>query len=85
MLGRLRERGVRVPEQMSVVGFDNIFGSDFCGPPLTTLAELVRDAGGRAVDSLLMQMQRRDSQPARVVLPTQLLVRASTGPAPAPA
>ena len=82
VLGRLRDRGVRVPEQISVVGFDDIFGSEFCAPPLTTLAERVRDVGGRAVESLLMQMQRRDSQPARVVLPTQLLVRASTGPAP---
>lgn len=82
VLGRLRERGVRVPDQVSVVGFDNIFGSEFCAPPLTTLAELVRDAGARAVDSLLMQMQRRDNQPARVVLPTQLLVRGSTGPPP---
>jgi len=82
VLGRLRQRGVRVPEQVSVVGFDDIFGSEFCNPPLTTLAERAHDAGGRAVDSLLMQMQRRDSQPARLVLPTQLLVRSSTGPPP---
>jgi LacI family transcriptional regulator len=83
VLGRLRERGVVVPDRVSVVGFDDIFGSEFCAPPLTTLAERVREAGGRAVESLLMQMQRRDSQPARLVLPTQLLVRGSTGPAPA--
>ncbi len=83
LMGRLKRRGAVVPRDLSVVGFDNIFGSEFCAPPLTTLAELVRDAGGRAVDSLLMQMQRRDSQPARLVLPTQLLVRASTGPPPA--
>jgi DNA-binding LacI/PurR family transcriptional regulator len=83
VLGRLRERGVGVPDRVSVVGFDDIFGSEFCAPPLTTLAERVREAGGRAVESLLMQMQRRDSQPARLVLPTQLLVRGSTGPPPA--
>jgi LacI family transcriptional regulator len=79
VLGRLRERGVDVPGQVSVVGFDDIFGSSFCAPPLTTLAEQVREAGARAVESLLMQMQRRDRQPARVVLPTQLVVRGSTG------
>ena len=82
MLGRLRERGVDVPGRVSVVGFDDIFGSEFCAPPLTTLAERVREAGGRAVENLLLQMQRRDSQPARLVLPTHLLVRGSTGPAP---
>ncbi len=82
VLGRLRERRVVVPDDVSVVGFDDIFGAEFCAPPLTTLAERVLDAGARAVESLLMQMQRRDSQPARVVLPTQLVVRGSTGPAP---
>ena len=82
MLGRLRERGVSVPGDVSVIGFDDIFGSEFCAPPLTTLAERVDDAGRRAVESLMMQMQRRDSQPAQLVLPTQLLVRASTGPPP---
>ena len=82
MLGRLRERGVRVPDDVSVIGFDDIFGSEFCAPPLTTLAERVDDAGRRAVESLMMQMQRRDNQPAQLVLPTQLLVRASTGPPP---
>ncbi len=80
VLGRMRERGVAVPARLSVVGFDNIFGSEFCAPPLTTLAEQVANAGRQAVESLLMQMQRRDTQPARLVLPTQLLVRSSTGP-----
>jgi LacI family transcriptional regulator, repressor for deo operon, udp, cdd, tsx, nupC, and nupG len=78
VLSRLRERGIGVPADVSVVGFDDIFGSEFCAPPLTTLAERVREAGGRAVENLLMQMQQRERQPARVVLPTQLLVRAST-------
>ncbi len=82
ILGRLRERGVDVPADVSVVGFDDIFGSEFCAPPLTTLSERVREAGARAVENLLMQMQQREREPARVVLPTQLLVRASTGPPP---
>ena len=34
---RFAERGIRVPEDMSVVGCDDIFGADFCHPPLTTL------------------------------------------------
>ena len=79
VMRRLSERGVRVPEDVSVVGFDDIFGADFCHPPLTTLAELTADAGARAVEALVRQIPRRGTdQPARV-LPTELVVRASTG------
>ena len=46
------QRGVAVPEQVSVVGFDNVFGSDFCHPPLTTLAERTEEAGARAIAAL---------------------------------
>jgi DNA-binding LacI/PurR family transcriptional regulator len=80
VLRRLAQRGVAVPEQVSVVGFDDIFGADFCSPPLTTLAEHTRDAGSRAVEVLVQQS--RTTETASWVLPTQLVIRASTGPAP---
>ena len=70
-------------EDVSVVGFDDIFGSDFCQPPLTTLAERTRDAGARAIEGLVRQALQPVSAEAPVrVLPTQLVVRASTGPVP---
>ncbi|MGZ4493234.1 MAG: LacI family DNA-binding transcriptional regulator [Nocardioides sp.] len=83
VLNRLSARGVAVPEQVSVVGFDNVFGSDFCHPPLTTLAERTEEAGARAITSLAQQASSgtRDT-PARV-LPTHLVVRESSGTAPA--
>lgn len=83
MLTRLRERGVRVPEHLSVVGCDDIFGADFCNPPLTTLAAPIEQAGRVAVSMLLSRLDGRTTQPARraVVLPTHLTVRESTGPA----
>jgi LacI family transcriptional regulator len=68
---------VAVPGQLSVVGFDDIFGADFCTPPLTTLAERTTDAGARAVEMLLQH--GRSTQTASWVLPTELVVRASTG------
>jgi LacI family transcriptional regulator, repressor for deo operon, udp, cdd, tsx, nupC, and nupG len=82
VLNRLSARGVVVPEQLSVVGFDNIFGSDFCHPPLTTLAERTEEAGARAINGLTQQAGTgvRDT-PARV-LTTQLVMRDSSGPAP---
>jgi DNA-binding LacI/PurR family transcriptional regulator len=78
VLRRLERLGVDVPGQLSVVGFDDIFGSDFCHPPLTTVTSPVDRAGRTLIDLLL-----GDTHPARqVVLPTPLRVRDSTGPVP---
>jgi LacI family transcriptional regulator, repressor for deo operon, udp, cdd, tsx, nupC, and nupG len=81
VLRRLGERGISVPDHMSVVGFDNIFGSDLCTPALTTLAERTMDAGARAIEMLGRLAYERVAEPAAIVLPTQLVVRASTGAA----
>jgi DNA-binding LacI/PurR family transcriptional regulator len=78
VLRRLGELAVAVPGRVSVVGFDDIFGSDFCNPPLTTVAGPVDEAGRTLVDVLLA-----GQVPVPVLtLPTQLRVRASTGPPP---
>lgn len=79
----LERAGVAVPEQVSVVGFDNIFGSDFGNPALTTVASPLHAMGKGAVELLLERLKggsRRERDP--VVLPIRLVVRASTGPAP---
>ena len=81
LMRRLAERGKEVPRDLSVVGFDDIFGADFCNPPLTTLAERTEDAGARAVEALVRQIPYRPVDPPTRVLPTQLMVRSSTGPA----
>jgi DNA-binding LacI/PurR family transcriptional regulator len=81
ILTRLRERGVRVPAEVSVVGCDDVFGADFCNPPLTTLTAPIEQAGRVAVSMLLSRLHE-PSAPARrsaVVLPTHLTVRESTG------
>ena len=78
VLRRLAERGVEVPGRLSVVGYDDIFGSDFCSPPLTTVAGPVDEAGRALVDVLLAG---REPVPT-ITLPTHLRVRTSTGPAP---
>jgi LacI family repressor for deo operon, udp, cdd, tsx, nupC, and nupG len=84
MLQRLRERGIRVPEDMSIVGCDDIFGADFCNPPLTTIASPIEQAGRVAVSMLLAQLNPLQAGSSRrlAVMPTHLTVRASTGPAP---
>lgn len=86
MLQRLRERGIRVPEDMSIVGCDDIFGADFCNPPLTTMASPIEQVGRSAVSMLLAQLR----PPAggglrnRYVMPTYLTVRGSTAAVRAP-
>jgi LacI family transcriptional regulator len=81
VLRRFVERGVRVPDDVSVVGYDDIFGADFCSPPLTTLAGPIEEAGRAAVDLLLRMLDRRGSDgiARRIVLPSHLVIRASTG------
>ncbi|MFF1635045.1 LacI family DNA-binding transcriptional regulator [Leifsonia sp. NPDC058248] len=85
MLGRFRERGVDVPGDVSIVGCDDIFGADFCNPPLTTLTAPIEQAGRTAVSMLLNRLDDRATVGVRqtATLPTHLTVRASTGPAPA--
>jgi DNA-binding LacI/PurR family transcriptional regulator len=83
MLTRLRERGVRVPADLSIVGCDDIFGADFCYPPLTTLTAPIDRAGRVAVAMLLSRLDPpvpRTALRRQVVLPTHLTIRESTGP-----
>ncbi|WP_460837660.1 LacI family DNA-binding transcriptional regulator [Nocardioides marmoraquaticus] len=84
VLRRLADRGVHVPDDLTVVGFDDVFGADFCHPPLTTLAERTEEAGARAVEALARltrpgAVPDPDQQLVRV-LPTRLVVRGSSGP-----
>ncbi|AYG02648.1 LacI family DNA-binding transcriptional regulator [Gryllotalpicola protaetiae] len=81
MLRRFAERGVRVPDDLSVVGCDDIFGADFCHPPLTTITAPIAQAGRVAVSMLLAQLAGGASRRG-VRLPTHLTIRASSGPAP---
>lgn len=86
MLQRLRERGVRVPSDISIVGCDDIFGADFCSPPLTTITAPIEQAGRVAVTMLLSKINPGSGNFPRnqSVLPTHLTIRASTGSAPTP-
>ena len=79
---RLAQRGVSVPGDVSVVGFDNIFAADLCSPSLTTLGGAHADVGKAAVELLLDASAPVPNHSAsiQVVLPTELVLRASTGP-----
>jgi LacI family transcriptional regulator len=73
--------GVQVPEQLSIIGFDNIFGSDFTSPPLTTIQLPLERIGADAVNALLKSLAGNagDETPHGSEETTSLLVRGSTG------
>ncbi|MEQ0558227.1 LacI family DNA-binding transcriptional regulator [Amycolatopsis sp. NEAU-NG30] len=80
----LAEAGVRVPDQVSVVGFDNIFCADLCTPPLTTVAAPLWTMGTRAFAELHLQIEGTARRPRPVApLPTRLVLRRSTVDVPA--
>lgn len=82
ILHRLAARGVRVPEQVSVVGFDDVPLASMVNPPLTTVALPTGQAGEAAVEVLLERLAHPDVALADRMLPATLVVRATTGPPP---
>ncbi len=77
-----KERGTRVPADLSVVGFDDIRFARYLDPPLTTIAQPMREIGERTARLLLEILNGSTTAPVSVTLPHKLVVRASTGPAP---
>ena len=75
-----RSLGLRVPEDLSVIGFDNVPESALGDPPLTTVEQPIRQMGTDAVRLLLELLEDPSLPPARVILPTRLVVRQSCSP-----
>jgi LacI family transcriptional regulator len=71
--------GVRVPEQVAVVGFDDIFPASLCDPPLTTVHQPMRLLGERACTRLLDRIARPGMSPKAELLPADLVLRSSCG------
>ncbi|MGJ7904144.1 LacI family DNA-binding transcriptional regulator [Lysobacter sp. 1R34A] len=73
----LTEHGLRVPEDVSVIGFDDIPMARFAHPPLTTIFQDTKQAGELLVDTLMKLV--RDEEAHSIRLPTTLVVRKSCG------
>ncbi|MFS4505256.1 LacI family DNA-binding transcriptional regulator [Clavibacter sp. Sh2141] len=76
------ELGIRVPEDLSVIGFDDIPEASQMTPPLTTIRQPMQRLGTTAVDLLMSLMGGTEPDAMRVQLPTRLVRRATTGPPP---
>lgn len=80
VLSFLHKQGVKVPEDISVVGFDNIGLSGFVYPPLTTLATPIPEIGQRLCQLLLDRINGQlPAEPQHITMCGQLLVRSSAG------
>ena len=75
-----RQRGLRVPEDLSVVGFDDLPIAGWASPPLTTIWQPLAEMGTAAAQMLGQLIEDRAPHPNRVELSTELIVRASTSP-----
>lgn len=76
----LHELGRRVPEDISVVGVDDIALSEYCSPSLTTVAQSFADMGALAVSHLMRHIADPEAAPEPESVEPRLVVRASTAP-----
>jgi LacI family transcriptional regulator len=78
-LRALREAGKRVPEEVAMVGFDDMPQAATADPPLTTIRQPIQRAGVLAVDMLIDILGNGAVPARRIILPTELVIRASCG------
>src|SRR5579883_3400402 len=81
----LREAGLRVPEDVSVVGFDDIQSAAYQNPGLTTVRQPLREMGRIAAETLLRRIRQSGKEPhgGETMVEPELIVRESTCPVPA--
>jgi len=76
----LREEKIKVPEEMSIVGFDGIYDTIHSDPPLTTMDVPKEKMGRISVKTLLDNINNRNANPKEIILSPRLVIRASAAP-----
>jgi DNA-binding LacI/PurR family transcriptional regulator len=74
----VRERGLRVPRDISIIGFDDLFLSSYTDPPITTIHQPKRELGWEAGD-ILLQLLAGEKPHSRMTT-SRLVIRESTAP-----
>lgn len=77
-----RELHMRIPEQLSLIGFDDTDVASQMEVPLTTVSQPIHELGAQATRLLLNRIAGHNQQPQRLILPTHLVVRESCGKNP---
>ena len=78
------ETGQRIPDDVALVGFDNLPLSEQLVPTLTTVDLPARQLGRRAAEILFRRLENPNAEPVQETIPIRLIIRASTGPASSP-
>jgi LacI family transcriptional regulator len=79
IMKRLREGGTRVPDDIAVVGWDDVMTARYIEPGLTTVRQPVRELGAMAADRLHARITGAAARQSTQVIPTQLVIRESCG------
>ena len=80
-IGALRaaaELGLAIPEQVAVVGFDNIELASYTSPPLSTVAQPTQEIGQLSIKLILERINNPTLPPRQNILPTRLVIRESS-------
>ena len=75
----IKEQGLQIPEDIALVGYDDIPEASYVSPALTTIQLPQKQLGQVAVETILTRLQGKDGFPLKKVLPTKLIVRQSCG------
>lgn len=78
VLTALREAGLRCPEDVSLVGFDNLDDSDVTVPTLSTVDQFAYQLGARALETVVARARGEDGPSRRILLPPELRIKDST-------
>jgi DNA-binding LacI/PurR family transcriptional regulator len=73
----LHAQGIRVPEDISIIGYDNIFYASTFEPALTTIAQPIAAIGQECIARLLERIHQPEKQPVHTTLPVELIERSS--------
>lgn len=77
-MAAIKQAGLRIPQDIAVVGFDGSELASMVSPPLTTLAQPSKEIGRRACELVLQKIARPDAPPQCVIMQGELVVRASS-------
>jgi LacI family transcriptional regulator len=73
----IQEEGLKIPDNIAVVGFDDIPSAATSTPPLTTVRQPIQKTGSVAAEMLIERIENPEVPPCRIILPTELVIRSS--------
>lgn len=78
-LETILQQGLKIPEEIAIVGFDDVYWATSLNPPLTAVRQHGFEIGQRAIELLYQRIQQPDRLPANVIVKTELMIRRSCG------